>query len=57
MNTRHQIYFGVRPSTPLAMPSIASIYTRNLRRLHMSFSPVTNPRCPTLEFLGVNVSY
>ena len=29
--------FGVTPSTPLAMPSTTSTYTRNSRRLHMSF--------------------
>ena len=49
--------FGVIPSTPLAMPSTASTYTKSWRKLHMSFYPVTSLRCLTLECLGASVSY
>jgi hypothetical protein len=40
MSTRHRIGFGQRLLTPLATPSIDSIYTESSRKHHMNSSPV-----------------
>jgi hypothetical protein len=56
-NTRHQIVFGRRRLTPLAIPSIDSTFTESSRRHHMNSSPVKIPMFLSLDFLEANALF
>jgi hypothetical protein len=57
MNTRHLTTSGQRQSTPPVMQSTVFIFIRFIRRLPMSFLPITNLKLITLEFLVANASF
>ena len=57
MSTRPQNTFGWKRLRQLVMQQIACIFTSYSARRHMSFSPVTNPKLDTFEYLAQSATF
>src|SRR3989337_2133749 len=57
MNTRRQNTFGRKRLRRLVMLQIDSIFTSFLVKRRMSYSPVTNHKLDTFEYLAQNVTF
>src|SRR3989337_185776 len=57
MNTRCQNTFGRKRLRELVMRQIVYIFTSYSARRHTSFSPVTNPKLDTFEYLAQSATF